>query len=113
MNAETEHRKFVELLEEGDGKLVISNHALRRQIERGISEMDIRNAVLNGWPIERRQDGADVTIVLMYFLKIEKGQYRPIHVVCVFNVVHPETWTVKTTYDPRSGEWRDNFQRRK
>jgi hypothetical protein len=113
MIAEAEHKKFVQRLEEGDGKLVISKHALRRQSERAISEADIRNAVLNGWPIQRRQDGGFVTIVLLYFLKVGKGQYRPIHVVCVFHVYDPDIWTVKTTYDPRSGEWRDNYQRRK
>lgn len=48
MIAEAEHKKFAERLEEGDGKLVISKHALRRQSERAISEADIRNAVLNG-----------------------------------------------------------------
>ena len=112
MIAEVEHRKFVEMLEEGDAKLVLSKHTLRRQTERGISELDIRNVVLNGWPIERRQDNTYVTIVLMCFLKIGKGQYRPLHVVCVFSQHAPEVWTVKTAYDPRSGEWSDNYQKR-
>jgi hypothetical protein len=111
MIAEAEHKRFVERLEEGDGKLAISKHALRRQSERAISEADIRNAVLNGWPIERRKDNGYVTIILLYFLKVGKGLYRPLHVVCVFSVNYPDVWTVKTTYDPRSGEWSDDYQR--
>lgn len=113
MKAEIEQRMFVEMLEEGEAKLLLSMHALRRQSERGISEKDIRNAVLNGWPIGRRKQSGEVTIVLMYFLKVGRGQYRPIHVVCVFHVASPSVWTVKTAYDPRSGSWDNNFQKRK
>jgi hypothetical protein len=112
MKAETEHRKFVELLEEGDAKIVLSTHAIRRLFDRGISEKDIRSAILNGWPIERRQDSGYVTIVLMYFVKVGRSKYRPLHVVCVFSQTDPKVWTVKTAYDPRSGEWSDNYQKR-
>lgn len=112
--AQGELEDFQEALEEGEAVLTISSHALERQVDRSISRPQIVEAVKNGWAIERRQQGDDIKVILLYHLRVSPRVYRPIHIVAVFNTFTPIKWTVKTVYDPRSEAWKwsEDFQRR-
>lgn len=77
-------------------------HCDLRQIERGFTWRDVRDAVLDGgYVIERRVDYTVdrcrlVVLLLMYW---RKGG-RPLHVVVQHDPAYPNEWTVRTAYDP-------------
>lgn len=112
--AQMELEMFQEVIEEGNAILAISIHASGRQLDRSFSKPQIAEAVKYGWAIERRWMGEEVTITVMYHLRVSARVYRPIHVIAVFHKTSPNKWTVKTVYDPRSEAWKwsEDFQRR-
>lgn len=114
ITAQGELEGFQEALEEGEVVLTISSHALGRQVDRSIARPQIVEAVKEGWAIERRQRGDEVTVTLLYHLRVSPRVYRPLHVITVFHTFSPLKWTVKTVYDPRSEAWKwsEDVQRR-
>lgn len=112
--AQGELEDFQEALEEGEAVLTISSHALERQVDRSIAGPQIVEAIKNGWAIERRQQGDEVTVTLLYHLRVSPRVYRPLHVIAVFHTLSSFKWTVKTVYDPRSEAWKwsEDFQGR-
>lgn len=112
--AEDELILFRECFTNGEANLSFSKHTETRQFQRSVSKKQIIEVILDGWPIERRVSGQEVTIVLLYHLRLSSTNYRPLHVVCAFNKISPCTWEVKTTYDPRTDtkKWDSGYQKR-
>ena len=88
-------------LEEG-GALPMSKHAGGRGYHRAFSVSKISEAIRNGWVIEH--DPERQTLLVLYYLKLSAGVYRPIHVV----IGYRGKWKVVTVYDPRSMPWKWN-----
>ena len=89
------------------GEFEFTRHALKRAVERNISEEMIRQAGQNVQVIEEYPDDkyAPSCLLLGFF-----GEERPLH----FQVSYADTPLVKliTLYEPDEHEWYDYAQRR-
>jgi len=88
--------------------LVFRVHAIQRMFERGISEADVRHALLTGKTIEAYPDDEPYPsrLVLAW-----RGS-RPIHVVVADNAAEHEVIII-TVYEPDLTRWQPGFERRK
>lgn len=111
--AEMELMLFREKFREGEALLSFSKHVENRQFQRSVSRQQIMQVVRDGWPIQRKVEGQDIKIILLYHLR-SVSTYRPLHVVCGFNKFTHYNWAIITAYDPRSMsyKWDRGFQKR-
>lgn len=121
-----ELERFRVLLKEGKASLVYHKHELKREYFRAISEQDTREVLENGWVIERNIYNKEISteqgikkitvvnLVILYYIKLGQGRYRPIHLVINFKPKQPDKWMAITIYDPRSMSWKwsDDFTER-
>jgi Domain of unknown function (DUF4258) len=89
-------------------KIIYRVHALRRMFERGITEADVRKALLEGEEIAVYPD--DLPYASRLLLGWRGGQ--PLHVVAAYNAPDDEEIVI-TVYEPDSALWDDGFRRRK
>lgn len=102
---EREHEAFTQAYEDGEAAFLESNHVGKRQFERAFPYRAVKEAVLNGWVIERQKTtGGHTRLVIMYYFRTSHKSYRPMHVVIEFD--NPFLWTFITVYDPRSQAWK-------
>lgn len=88
-------------------KYVFRVHALRRMVERRVSDVDVRGAVENGEVIEDYPD--DIPYPSQLILAHISG--RPLHVVIARNADADEVIVI-TVYEPDPEQWDDEFKRR-
>jgi mRNA interferase MazF len=93
---------LLEHLEDG-GSLPMSRHAGGRGYDRAFSAGKVSEAIRNGWVIEH--DTERQTLLVLYYLKLSAGVYRPVHVVLGYR---DGKWKVVTVYDPRTMPWKWN-----
>jgi hypothetical protein len=89
------------------GRLEYSRHALRRVVERNISEAEIIEASLSLEIIEEYPDDKYAPSCLL--LGFSKTQ-RPLHIQICYT--GPITVKIITIYEPSPDEWIDNKVRR-
>ena len=89
-------------------KLVYRLHAVRRMLERQISENEVRRVIETGEVIARYRDGRPYPSRLI--LGWSAG--RPRHVLVADNAADQET-VVVTVYEPDPGRWDRAFRRRR
>lgn len=100
---DAEHERFIKKFLKGEAKVIFDRHlSEKRQNERCISEMDIRDILLNGWVIERNFNNGKNSIVVLGYT----SNYRPLHVVFIY--LNTKTWLAITAYDPRTHMWKWN-----
>ncbi len=98
-------KKIQELCKEH--KIRWTRHILTRLIQRGISQTDIENAIMNGRIIEQYADDYPVPSCLI----LEKTEAnRSLHICCSSNEEY--IWMI-TAYYPSSENWNENFDTRK
>lgn len=106
---EKEHEAFIKKFMQREAKVTIERHlSHKRQNERGISDSDIFDILINGWVIERNTDSGKKALVILGYTK----NYRPLHLV--INMVKKNEWVAVTAYDPRthSWKWNDSYDER-
>ncbi|MEC2133440.1 DUF4258 domain-containing protein [Brevibacillus centrosporus] len=106
--AEQSLEEFREKFEIRQATLSILTHAQERQVYRSFSLGQIREAVMNGYPIQRSFHTAirECRIVIMFRYKTAPRTYRPMHCVVRYFQDNPKHWEVVTVYDPRSQAWK-------
>ena len=89
-------------------QLVFRDHAIRRMAQRGISEVEIRVALVAGETIEDYPDGRP------YPSRLVLGWVggRPLHLVLADNPGNMDTYVI-TAYEPDPNLWEGDFCRRK
>ena len=90
-----------------DGEFELTRHALRRIVERNISESEIRQAAKNGYLIEDYPDDKySPSCLILGFTQAG----RPLHI----QVSYAETEKVRiiTLYEPDPEEWIEFSRRR-
>ena len=90
------------------GKLVFRAHAIQRMFERGITEGDVKDTMINGIIIEEYPDDTPYPSKLM----LGWASGRPIHVVCAYDADDDQDIVI-TVYEPESTRWSADFKRRK
>ena len=90
-----------------DKKLIYRFHALKRMIERDISESDVRQVILSGKVIQDYLDDQPFPS----FLKLGFNGPRPIHVVAAEDQKN-HTLIIITAYEPDVDQWTTDFERR-
>ncbi|MDO5773818.1 MAG: DUF4258 domain-containing protein [Spirochaetales bacterium] len=98
-------KKIQELCKEH--KIRWTRHILTRLIQRGISQTDVENAIMNGRIIEQYADDYPVPSCLILG-KTEAN--RSLHICCSSNEEY--IWMI-TAYYPSSESWNENFDTRK
>lgn len=115
--AECELAQFQERFITRKARLICSEHAGLRQWQRAFSIANIREAILNGFPIFRFYDKTLNTagLIVMSYVKLQEREYRPMHVVVGFQERTPDLWTVITVYDPsveKQWQWNDRYDQK-
>lgn len=88
-------------------KIVWTNHALVRLIQRDMSQIDIEKALLNGEIIEEYEDSYPYPSCLVYGVNLNN---EIIHIVC--GIDEEDLWII-TAYYPDSEEWEKDMKTRK
>jgi hypothetical protein len=89
------------------GKFEFSRHALKRVVERNISELEIKEVGMNAKIIEEYPDDKYTSSCLFLgFTNIE----RPMHIQVSF--ADTEFVRIITIYEPNEDEWIDYSKRR-
>ena len=88
--------------------LVFRLHAVRRMLERGISEDEVGLIVEHGEVLEAYPDDEPYPSELL----LGWVGARPLHVVVAHNIESQITFII-TVYKPEMGEWEADFKRRK
>ena len=83
-----------------------TEHVMLRLIKRGISRIDVKNALESGEIIEQYMEDYPYPSCLVLG-SAASGEY--IHIVCGFG--ESELWVI-TAYHPNSDEWSDDFRKR-
>ncbi|SMP86928.1 protein of unknown function [Epsilonproteobacteria bacterium SCGC AD-308-P11] len=79
-------------------------HAIERMFERDISEIEVKDAVLNGTTIEEYADDKPYPS----FLCLKHTDNKVIHVV--YAVDKDNSFIVITVYEPDPAIWNDDFK---
>jgi hypothetical protein len=88
-------------------RLVLTKHAARRKLERGIDIVDIRQAIIRNDVIEEYpEDDPYPSCMILGFV----GK-RPIHVVFADDHDLKQTYVI-TVYEPDPKEWDESCRRR-
>lgn len=89
------------------GKIVITEHARQRLVERRITSADIKTCILNGEIIKQYEDDKPFPSCLLLGISIEN---KGIHVVVSYDgeFVH-----IITAYYPDATIWSEDFKNRK
>ena len=88
--------------------LIFRIHAIRRMLQRDISEEMVREALKIGKVIESYPKDKPYPS----YLVLHWSAHRPIHVVAADNMVEKETIVI-TVYEPEPAQWDSKFERRK
>ncbi|WP_126429941.1 DUF4258 domain-containing protein [Brevibacillus marinus] len=115
--AELELARFQKQFKAKKARLLLTEHAEIRQWQRAFSFANVREAILNGFPIYRYYNSPlrEVKILVMSYVKTGTREYRPMHVVVGFHERTPEIWTVITVYDPsvdKQKQWNDRYDQK-
>ncbi len=89
-------------------KITFRIHAIQRMFERNVTEIDIRNVLMNGELIENYPNDTPYPSRLM----LGWDEDRPLHVVVADNAKEDE-WVVITVYEPNLNLWESDYRRRK
>lgn len=87
-------------------QLLFTNHAVRRMLERAISDVEVQQAIVNGEVIEDYPEDKYGPSCLIYGRTQAR---RPLHVQCSA----PPRVRIITVYEPDPHEWIDRRVRRK
>jgi hypothetical protein len=90
-----------------DGEFDFSRHALKRAVERNISELEIRQAAENAQIIEEYPEDKYSPSCLIFGQTNDK---RPLHLQVSF--ADTENVRIITLYEPDPSEWIDFKERR-
>lgn len=88
--------------------LVFRVHAVKRMVERRISEDDVRAVLETGEVVENYPDAAPYPARLLFGWT----GGRPLHVVCAEDAEGGHTFII-TVYEPDEGEWGAGFRKRR
>lgn len=89
-------------------RLIFRVHAVQRMLERGISDVDVRQALHEGEVIEDYPDDTPYPSRLVLGFRGD----RPIHVVAADDSEGRQT-VIITVYEPEPARWDPTFRRRK
>lgn len=111
--AEKAVEEMQEKIENGESiQILMTKHENKRSLERAFSNRNIMEVLENGYAIDfQGRDSHSIDILIMGYVKISNGEYRPLHVALN---IRDNVYTVKTVYDPRSKaeQWDDNYETR-
>lgn len=114
--AEAAVEKIQEKFCRGDEvQILVTNHGSLRETERCIARRHILEVLESGYAIEYQgRCGGMINVLLLGYVKIGKGEYRPLHVAVSIDE-GANTVYIKTAYDPRSRiwQWDEHFEKRK
>jgi predicted RNA-binding protein Jag len=100
-------------IENGDSiEICLTKHENKRSFERAISNRQVMEVIECGYVIEYQGKNIDsIDVLMMGYVKISNGSYRPLHVALN---IKDNVYTVKTVYDPRSKavQWSNNYETR-
>jgi hypothetical protein len=89
------------------GALRWTDHAVKRLIQRGISQAAVRAVLQSGEIIEQYPSDYPNPSCLVFGMTVEN---RPLHVVCA--VGHHQIWII-TAYYPSPDKWEHDYKTRK
>jgi hypothetical protein len=100
--------RFRRAYDQGKAELAFDGHAEFREVFRAFSQSQVMEAFMEGDVIECHKKNGEYGFLIWYYVKIGRGQYRPIHVRAIMPVQNQHHMMVVTVYDPRSMDWRWN-----
>ena len=90
-----------------DDNLFLTQHALKRMLERNISYENVKNIILNGEIIEQYPDDYPNPSCLIFGIV---DNVRNLHIV--IGVCDDKLWVI-TAYEPTTDKWNDDFKTRR